>query len=58
MGGTFNIMEARTKTELRKKVRKFTSEAKAMGFDVRQGWDPTRVEKTKDGYRITVSAHS
>jgi len=58
MGGTFKTIEAKTKTELRKKVTAFTSEAKSMDFDVRQGWDPTKVEKTKEGYKITVWAHS
>lgn len=59
MGGASTTLTARTKTELKRKVQKWTSEAKARGLtDIRRGWDPDRVVKTDSGYEITVWAHS
>lgn len=60
MGGATDIIRARTKTELREKVRKWTRGAKGQGLeDIRRGWDPKRVRKTQDGwYEIDVWAHS
>ncbi len=59
MGGASGYLEAPTKTELRKLVQEFTKSMKAAGLeDIRLGWDPARVVKTKDGYKIRIWAHS
>ena len=59
MAGTRTTLSAKTKTELKKKVREWIAEAKAHNLtDIRLGWDPKRVVKTEDGYQIQVWAHS
>ena len=59
MGGASTTLEAKTKTELKRKVQKWIIEAKGKGLeDIRRGWDPERVVKIKNGYRITVWAHT
>lgn len=59
MGGTIETIRARTKTELKKKVQQWISEAKGAGLeDIRLGWDPKRVVKTDNGYQIEVWAHT
>jgi hypothetical protein len=59
MGGTSETLRAKTETELKKKVEKWIIGAKASGLtDIRLGWDPDRVVKTKNGYEIGVWAHS
>lgn len=59
MGGALDTLKAKTKTELKRKVQNWIKEAREKGLeDIRQGWDPERIVKTKDGYEITVWAHS
>jgi len=59
VGGTITTLSAKTKTELKKKVQEWIAEANANNLtDIRRGWDPKRVVKTKDGYQIRVWAHS
>lgn len=59
MGGAIKTLTARTKTELKREVQRWISEAKGMGLeDVRLGWDTKRIVKTENGYEITVWAHS
>ena len=59
MAGAMETLSAKTKAELRKKVTKWTAEAKRKNLtDIRLGWDPKRVVETEDGYQIEVWAHS
>ena len=59
MGGTIHTLKAKTEAELKRKVQKWATSAKARGLtDIRRGWDPKRVVKTEDGYEIEVWAHS
>lgn len=59
MAGAMTILSAKTKTELKEKVREWIVEAKAHGLtDIRLGWDSGRVVKTANGYQIEVWAHS
>ena len=59
MGGMNSVIEAATKTELKKQVQQWAVAVRGMGLeDIRQGWDSKRVEKTEEGYRIRVYAHS
>lgn len=59
MGGMISDIEAPTKTELRKLVQQWRGQVRAMGLeDIRLDYDPERIEKTPDGYKIRVWAHS
>ena len=59
MGGMFCDIDAPTKTELRKLVQQWARAMKDIGLeDIRLGYDPNKVEKTEDGYKIRVWAHS
>jgi hypothetical protein len=59
MGGNTDTLYANTIEELREKVKKWTNTAKSSGLiDIRLGWDRDRVEKTDDGYKIDVWAHT
>jgi len=58
MGGTTCYIEAPTKTELRKSVQQWIRSMKDADWAIRADYAPDRVEKTKDGYRIRVSAHT
>jgi hypothetical protein len=50
---------ARTKTALRKKVQEWAADRRAVGLvDIRAGYEPRRVKKTRSGYSIEVWAHS
>ena len=52
-------VKAKTKTELRKLVRQSLATAREQGFGfVEAGYDPARVQKTDDGYRITIAVSS
>ncbi len=57
MGGLMKTFTAPTLTALRKEVQNFTKEAHAQGMQVHVGWDPMKVQQTKDGYSIFVHAH-
>ena len=58
MTGATTTIEARTKEDLEKKVKQWIAEAKRNDLRIRQGWDPRRVVKTENGYKITVWAHA
>ena len=59
MGGTTEVLKARTKKELEQKVREWVRDRKDGGMEwIRAGWDPHGAEKTEDGWEITVSAHT
>lgn len=58
MGGVIEIIEARTITELKKKTQAWTKKVREADFDVRLGWDRSKVEKTGTRYRIRVTAHT
>ncbi len=59
MAGIFSTIEAPTKTELKNLVTQWERMAKDAGLeDIRLGYDPEKVEKTEDGYKIQVWAHS
>ena len=58
MGGMSGTLEAKTKTALREKAKVWEETAEAKGLDVINGYDHERVEKTENGYRIRVHAHS
>lgn len=58
MGGTHETLKAKTKKELKKKVKEWLKKAKQCHFYEYWGWDPKQVRKTKDGYEILVRAHT
>ena len=58
MGGASSYLQAKTKTELRKKAAEFERNAKAQGLYVDAGYCPERVDKLEDGYGILVHAHT
>ena len=59
MAGTIQVIEARTKTELRSLVKEWERSVKAAGLeDIRLGYDPERVTRTAGGYSIQVWAHA
>jgi hypothetical protein len=59
MGGQMHIVEAQTIKELERKAREWTRQAREGGLeDIRLGWDRSRVEKTEEGYRIELWAHT
>ena len=59
MGGQTWTVEAPTIKELEKKAREWTRQAREGGLgDIRLGWDRSRVEKTEQGYRIELWAHT
>jgi len=58
MGGTTTYIEALNKTELREKVQKWVRAMRDADWYIRTEYDPERVEKTDNGYRIQVSAHT
>ncbi len=59
MGGINEMVEAKTMTELKKKVQQSCREAREMGFTVAHTWDPENVQKGEDGtLRFWVHAHS
>ena len=50
---------AKTKTELRKLARQWIASAREHEFGfVEAGYDPERVQKTEDGYKINIAVSS
>ncbi len=58
MGGVCSEIDAETKTELKKLVQRWAKSMRDVDWDIRLGWDTTRVVKTDYGYKIKVWAHS
>ena len=60
MAGVIEILEAPTKTELKKKALEWERQAKGMMIsDIRAGYDPDRVQESDDGgFWIQMIAHS
>ncbi len=56
MAGIMKMITASSMTALKKEVQTFTKQARAQGMQVRAGWDPLKVQQTKDGYSILLHA--
>jgi hypothetical protein len=58
MAAMGETLKAKTKKELISLVAAFRKEAKKQGFTMQVDYDPARVKKTKDGFEISLRAHS
>jgi hypothetical protein len=59
MAGMNDVVEAKTMTELKRKVQQSCREMREMGLEVHHTWDPASVQKAEDGtLRFWVHAHT
>ena len=56
MAGMMKVITASSMTALKKEVQNFTQPARLQGMEIRVGWDPLKVQQTKDGYSIFIHA--
>ena len=57
--GTTELLEADTKTELRKQAQSWARQVRGVGLEVVLGYDPDRIQQREDGkYVILMRAHT